>query len=102
MIEKGLIQETKQLLNRGVSPDSAGFSGVGYRELVSYLKGEISLEDASALIRKNNRRLIRHQYNWFKLNDKRIEWLDIEEENCKARAFELVQHFLEKAGHEIH
>ena len=55
-------------------------SGLGYRQIGQYLRGEVSLEEAVALIRKETRRFVRQQYNWFRLDDARIRWFEITED----------------------
>jgi tRNA dimethylallyltransferase len=50
---------------------------IGYAEIIEYLNGHISLEDAIELIKKNTRRLAKNQRTWFK-TFKNVHWLDIE------------------------
>ena len=77
MMELGLLEEVERLVRAGVSWHSPALMGLGYRQLCFYLRGELSLEDAIALIKKETRRFVRQQYNWFRANDKRIQWFDI-------------------------
>jgi tRNA dimethylallyltransferase len=77
MMELGLLEEVKRLVRAGVSWDSPALTGLGYRQLCFYLRNELSLEDAIALIKKETRRFVRLQYNWFQANDRRIQWFDI-------------------------
>ena len=76
MIERGLLDEVRELLAQGYCPRSSAMSGIGYAESVRCLRGEIGLEEAVRRMRANTRRLIRHQYNWFRLVDPRIHWID--------------------------
>jgi tRNA dimethylallyltransferase len=41
-----------------------------------YLRGQVSLEEAIQLIKRHTRRFVRHQYNWFRLDDASIHWFD--------------------------
>jgi tRNA dimethylallyltransferase len=75
MLEEGLIGEVKRLLERGYSPDLPTLSAIGYREIVGYLQGEISLEEAVALIKRHTRQFVRRQANWFKPDDPDIHWI---------------------------
>ena len=75
MIERGWIKEVSQLLNSGISAASPAFSAIGYRELAAYIQGDFPIEEALRRIRSATRRLIRHQFNWFRLEDVRIAWL---------------------------
>lgn len=74
MIEKGLVAEVKDLLNRGYSQDLNSLQSIGYKEIIAYLKGEYSLETAIDLIKKNTKNYARHQLTWWR-KDKRIIWL---------------------------
>ena len=74
MILDGLIEEAKALLESGYSPDLPALSAIGYREIVSYLKGQMSLEEAILLIKRKTRNFVRRQANWFKLDDPNIRW----------------------------
>lgn len=77
MIENGLIEEVEVLLAQGVSPKYSSMSAIGYREISQYLNGGISLPDAIVLMKRNTRKFIRRQANWFKLNDPSIKWFDV-------------------------
>jgi tRNA dimethylallyltransferase len=76
MIERGLLDEVRHLLAQGYGPDLSAMSGIGYAEMVKYLREEITLEEAVRRVKANTRRFIRHQYNWFRLDDSRIQWID--------------------------
>ncbi len=79
MIEAGFIEEVKKLLDQGYSPDLPGFSAIGYHDLIAYLQGKISLEEAITLIKRRTRVFVRHQANWFKMDDPTIHWFRVEE-----------------------
>jgi tRNA dimethylallyltransferase len=66
MIEKGLIDEVKRLLDSGISKTSQSMQGIGYKEIVSYLDGEINLNDAIELIKLNTRHYAKRQITFFK------------------------------------
>jgi len=74
MIEAGLVAEVQNLLDAGYSPTLPTMSAIGYGEIIQYLKGEITLDEAIALIKRNTRVFVRRQANWFKLDDPRINW----------------------------
>lgn len=78
MIGAGFVDEVQKLLNMGYSPDLPGFSAIGYRELVDYLLGKTSLEEAVVLIKRRTRIFVRHQANWFKPDDPTIKWFYVE------------------------
>ncbi len=93
MLASGLVEEVRCLLQQGYTPDLPAMSGLGYRQIAQYLAGEISLEEAVELVKRHTRRFVRQQYNWFRLNDPDIHWLDSEDAPTQA-AIELVGAFL--------
>jgi tRNA dimethylallyltransferase len=84
MIERGLVDEVKWLLDRGYSPELPAMSGLGYKQIVAHLKREISLEETIQHIKYETHRFARHQYAWFRLKDERIHWFDISEEPLES------------------
>lgn len=76
MIENGLVDEVKNILAMGYSKEMNSLNTVGYKEIISHLSGEISLERAVELIKRNTRRFAKRQLTWFK-KDRRINWIDI-------------------------
>ena len=74
MIERGLVEEVRGLVEQGYGRELPAMSGLGYRQIGCYLRGEISLEEAIRLIKRDTRRFVRQQYNWFRLDDERIHW----------------------------
>jgi tRNA dimethylallyltransferase len=77
MVEDGLVDEVRALVGRGYSFDLPAMTGLGYREIGQYLRGETPFEEATRLLKSNTRKFIRHQYNWFRPADKRISWFDL-------------------------
>jgi tRNA dimethylallyltransferase len=77
MIEEGLVEEVRGLVERGYGYDLPSMSGLGYQQIGKYLRGQASLEEAIQLIKRHTRRFVRHQYNWFRLDDAAIRWFDI-------------------------
>ena len=66
MIESGWIDEVQQLLQDGVLPEAQAMKAIGYKELVLYLDGQLSLETASELIKNRTRHFAKRQMTWFK------------------------------------
>ncbi len=77
MISNGLVDEVKGLLARGFDPDLPAFSAIGYREIILYLKNEMTMEEAVIEIKKRTRQFVRRQTNWFKANDPEIKWFQV-------------------------
>jgi tRNA dimethylallyltransferase len=83
----GLLEETRRLAVR-YGWDVPAMSGLGYAQLGAYLRGEMTLEESVAAIKRETRRFVRHQSNWFKRNDPRIHWFDAAEPAQAAAAIE--------------
>lgn len=73
-IKRGLIDETKKLLQMGFTKNLRSMKTLGYGEMTQYLEGELSLEDAVSQLKQNTRRFAKRQMVWFK-KDKGIEWI---------------------------
>jgi tRNA dimethylallyltransferase len=75
MIEKGLINEVKGLLKMGVKEDAVSMQGLGYKEIIPYLRKERSLERAVDVLKQETRHFAKRQFTWFKA-EPRIRWFD--------------------------
>ena len=75
MLAAGLVDETRQLVERGYSWRLPSMSSLGYREIGAYLRGESSLAEAVERFKLATHAYIRRQLTWFR-PDKRITWLD--------------------------
>ena len=80
MIEQGFVEEVRKLVSLGYGLDLPSMSGIGYKQIGQFLKGELTLETAIEQIKFETHRVARHQYNWFRLSDKRIRWFDVQGE----------------------
>ncbi len=78
MIKRGLVAEVENLVNMGYDFSLPAMSGIGYRQIGLFLKGELTLQVAIPQIKYETHRFVRHQYAWFQLQDKRIKWFDIQ------------------------
>jgi tRNA dimethylallyltransferase len=76
MVARGLVDEVRGLLDKGYGWALPSMSSLGYLQFKAYFEGSATLEEAVVLIKKETRRFIRHQYNWFRPADPRIHWLD--------------------------
>jgi tRNA dimethylallyltransferase len=77
MIASGFIDEVQRLLSLEYSPKLPTLSAIGYGEMVAYLQGRITLEEAVILIKRRTRIFVRRQANWFKANDPNIHWFRV-------------------------
>lgn len=84
MIQRGLVEEVEQLLKKGYSSSLPSMSGIGYKQIGQFLRGEMTLPQSIDKIKYETHRLARHQYAWFRLSDSRIHWFDNSEAKAKA------------------
>lgn len=66
MVEAGLIAEVQALLDEGVDRRSVAMQGLGYKEIASYLAGEISLDEAIYILKRDTRHFAKRQLTWFR------------------------------------
>jgi len=93
MMELGLVEEVKRLVNMGYDSDLPAMSGIGYKQVAMFLRGELTLPTAIQQIKFETHRFVRQQYNWFQLNDDRIHWFDMLNEPG-SKIIELVAKFI--------
>ena len=75
-MESGWLDEIRNLRRLGYGLQHSALSGLGYAELIRHLDGELPLEEAVQRIKYRTHRYARQQYNWFRLGDERIRWLE--------------------------
>ena len=73
MLEQGLLQEVQSLLEDGLLEGTAA-QAIGYKELLAYFRGEMTLETAADLIRQKSRNYAKRQLTWFR-RDERVKWI---------------------------
>lgn len=95
MIEDGLVEETKKILSLGYDKNLNSLNTVGYKEVMECISGEISLEKAIYLIKRNTRRFAKKQMTWFN-KDKRILWIDAENKSAEELADLILKEFYER------
>jgi len=88
MIENGLIDETKMLLSKGYDEGLTSMEGIGYKEIIAYLNGKLSLADSIDKIKTRTRQFAKRQITWFR-NDKRYIW--VEKERIKENIEKVLQ-----------
>jgi tRNA dimethylallyltransferase len=93
MVECGFIDEVRGLLTSGYTGNLSSMSAIGYRHVISYLRGDFSEIELVELIKRETRHFARRQYSWFRLTDKRIHWFHTED--CPGGPIGLVKKFLE-------
>ena len=94
MVEKGLVDEVKSLIESGLSIDNISMQGIGYKEIVEYLEGNIPLDKAVESIKQNTRHMAKRQVTWFK-RERDVIYIDpFEFENNEK----IVDYMVEKIG----
>ncbi len=76
MLEQGLVNEVKGLLDAGLDVNSNSLQGIGYKEIVEHLTSDVSLEEATYNIKKNTRHFAKRQLTWFR-RERDVNWIDI-------------------------
>lgn len=87
MFERGLVEETEKLLERGLRTNRTAMQAIGYKEVVAYLSGECSLEEAKKLLKRNSRRYAKRQLTWFRKDD-RIKWYNFDDYATRQELYE--------------
>lgn len=92
MMQDGLLDEVKSLYNKYGDVRILG-SAIGYKELIQYIKGNISLDEAIDLIKKNSRHYAKRQYTWFN-NKMNVKWFNTDFDNFNVTIKE-VENYLD-------
>jgi len=98
-IAAGLLDEARSLLAAGVDPASPAFSSIGYRQLIPFFEGSISLEEAIERIKFDTHRYVRHQETWMRRN-REMQQIDVTDPRWRIAVEELVRQFLADARSE--
>lgn len=93
MIEAGLIEEVRGLLDKGYDASLVSMQGLGYKELIPYLYGEITLEKAINDIKQRTRHFAKRQLSWFRRMPE-IQWFDMADPACQANSVETIKQIL--------
>jgi tRNA dimethylallyltransferase len=78
MLKNGLVEEVENLKALGYSKHMQSMKGIGYKEILSYLEGETTLDEAVELIKKGSRNYAKRQLTWFR-KDPRVKWINKDE-----------------------
>ena len=75
MLQEGLVEEVKSLKAMGCTRDMVSMQGLGYKEILDYLDGQISLDEAVYLIKRDTRHFAKRQLTWFR-RERDVIWLN--------------------------
>ncbi len=79
MLELGLEEEVRRLLDLGYDPNLKAFGSIGYRHMINYIEGRWTRDEAIRLLARDTRRYAKRQYTWFS-NLTALQWFDVAEE----------------------
>ncbi|WP_206830716.1 tRNA (adenosine(37)-N6)-dimethylallyltransferase MiaA [Alicyclobacillus fructus] len=102
MWRRGLADEVRRLLQAGVPVEGTAMQAIGYKEVVAYLNGSVSEEEAIRIIQQSTRRFAKRQWSWFR-HDPRVRWFAKGEDGQFpkdeiARLWASIDHFLQDIG----
>lgn len=99
MMEEGLVGEVRQLQAMGCRRDSVAMQGLGYKEILAYLNGEMSLETAVNILKRDTRHFAKRQLTWFR-RERDVRFLYLPEfDNDRERVLEhILQELAAEAG----
>ena len=89
MLEDGLIDELKSLLKKGYTKNMNSMKGIGYKEIISYLEGDCSIEEAIDAVKLGSRHYAKRQMTWFR-RDERVNYIDAQQ-NVAECAYKLIE-----------
>lgn len=75
MIDDGLLEEVRRLKAKGYTRNMVSMQGLGYKEILAYLEGEITLDEAVYIIKRDTRHFAKRQITWFK-RERDVSWID--------------------------
>lgn len=85
MLEAGLVEEVKGLKARGYTKDMVSMQGLGYKEILSYLEGEMGLDEAVYTLKRDTRHFAKRQLTWFK-RERDVVWIQKDAYNYEEGA----------------
>lgn len=80
MVEQGLIEEVQKLKNMGYTKNMVSMQGLGYKEILTYLDGDYTLDEALYVLKRDTRHFAKRQLTWFK-REKDVIWVNKNEFN---------------------
>lgn len=98
MLEEGLVEEVRHLMDQGCRRDMVSMQGLGYKEILDYLEGDITLEEAVYRIKRDTRHFAKRQLTWFR-REKDVIWINKPDFGYDDRKIlEVMQRHLQEAG----
>ena len=93
MMDQGLLEEVRKLAAMGCTRNLVSMQGLGYKELLDYLEGECTLEEAVSTIKRDTRHFAKRQITWFK-RERDVRWLNLPDFHNDSK--EVLDHILQE------
>lgn len=97
MIAEGLVSEVKNLLASGVEVQTSAMLGIGYKEVIPYIKNEYDLERMVYLIKRNTRRYAKRQLTWLRRYED-LDWFNLNEMTADEVVLQIEENIIKKTG----
>ena len=97
MMAAGLLSEVKHLLDEGYDPSLVSMQGLGYKEFVPYFAGEISLDEAVYILKRDTRHFAKRQLTWFG-REKDVWWIEKEQFENEEEILKYIINILTERG----
>ena len=97
MMEDGLLEEVKGLIEEGYTKDLVSMQGLGYKEFFDYFDGEMSLEETVDKVKRDTRRFAKRQLTWFR-REKEVVWLNKKEYEQEKNLLDSVLNIIKEKG----
>ena len=97
MLSEGLVEEVRSLKEEGLGRQHISMQGIGYKEILDYLEGNVNLETAVDRLKQNTRHFAKRQLTWFR-REKDVIWLDRTEHPTDQELLDVILDTVEKAG----
>ena len=99
MLEEGLVEEVRALKEKGYTRDMVSMQGLGYKEILDYLNGICSLEEAIYILKRDTRHFAKRQLTWFR-REREVIWIQKNEFKHDEEAIlnQILAHIRERMG----
>lgn len=98
MLQSGLVEEVKSLMEMDYDKGTTAMQGIGYKEILNYLKGEYSLDETVYILKRDSRHYAKRQLTWFRRLEG-IQWLEVDENtDSKELAEKIIQECIATYG----
>lgn len=97
MMEEGLVEEVRRLRDKGYTRDLVSMQGLGYKEILAYLDGEMTLEEAVYILKRDTRHFAKRQLTWFK-REREVLWINQSLYDSKDAILADMTHILRQKG----